>query len=139
RNEGLLATHELARGARLLPAWNGAGAKARPLLDRREENLLRGLGFKIEPCDGVTSILRAGPNGKKLAIAVLLRPEEAPEVENENRFSGLSPVSYALSVADKEGLPYVVVSQASKLRLYPARLNVGVGRRGRTETFVEIH
>src|SRR5207249_3698733 len=67
------------------------------------------------------------------------RPDEAPEVENENRFSGLSPVSYGLSVADNEGLPYLVVSQASKLRLYPARLNVGVGRRGRTETFIEIH
>ncbi len=88
--------------------------------------------------DGATSILRASQDGKKLAVAVLLRPGEAPEVEAD-RFNGLSPVSYALTVADKEALPYVVVSQATKLRLYPVRLNVGVGRRGRTETFVEIH
>ena len=71
-------------------------------------------------------------------MAVLLRPDESPELEAD-RFSGLSPVSYALTVADREGLPYVVVSQATKLRLYPVRLNVGVGRRGRTETFVEVH
>jgi hypothetical protein len=56
-----------------------------------------------------------------------------------DRFSGLSPVSYALTVADRESLPYVVVSQATKLRLYPVRLNFGVGRRGRTETYVEVH
>lgn len=138
RNEGLLATHELARGARKLPIWDDAGGKASPLLARREQALLKGLGFKIEPHDNATSILRAGPNGKKLAVAVLLRPGEAPEVEAD-RFAGLSPVSYALTVADRESLPYLVVSQATKLRLYPVRLNVGVGRRGRTETFVEVH
>ena len=138
RNEGLLATHELTFGAPGHKEWDSAGAKARPLLAKREESLLKGLGFKIEPCDSATSILRVGPSGKKVAVAVLLRPEESPDVE-ANRFSGLSPVSYALTVADREGLPYVVVSQATKLRLYPVRLNVGVGRRGRTETFVEVH
>jgi hypothetical protein len=138
RNEGLLATHELAHGARDLPIWQSAGARARPLLARREEDLLKALGFRIEPCDGATSILRAGPNGKRVALAVLLRPGESPDVEAD-RFSALSPVSYALTVADRESLPYVVVSQATKLRLYPVRLNVGVGRRGRTETFVEVH
>ena len=37
RNEGLLATHELAHGARHLPVWGDAGARARPILARREE------------------------------------------------------------------------------------------------------
>jgi hypothetical protein len=138
RNEGLLATHELARGAPRLPAWDDAGARARPLLAARQEALLKGLGFQIVPCDGATSLLRAGPNGKKVALAVLLRPGETPEVEND-RFNGLSPVSYALTVADREGVPYLVVAQPTTLRLYPVRLGVGVGRRGRTETFVEIH
>src|SRR5262249_27425288 len=52
---------------------------------------------------------------------------------------GLSPVSYAMAVADRENLPYVVVSQGSRLRLYPVKINVGVGRRGRTETYLEVH
>jgi hypothetical protein len=105
---------------------------------RGDETLLRALGYTIEPADGATSILRAGPKGAKLAVAVLLRPGEAPDLEGD-RFSGLSPVSYALHVADREHLPYVVVARGGQLRLYPVKMGVGVGRRGRTETYLEIH
>lgn len=138
RNEGFLATHELVRGVPRLADWEGAGRKARQVLSRRGEDLLRSLGFKIEPCDQVTSILRAGTNGKKAAVAVLLNQNESPELQAD-RFGKLSPVSYALAVADRENLPYVVVLQGSKLRLYPVKVGVGVGRRGRTETYVEVH
>lgn len=137
RNEGLLATHELAHGARHLPMWSGAGEQARPILARSEEALLKALGFQVSQHDGATSILRASQDGRKLAVAVLLRPGEAPEMEAD-RFNGLSPVSYALTVADKEALPYVVVSQATKLRLYPVRLNVGVDCRGPAGLLVTI-
>ena len=69
---------------------------------------------------------------------MLLHQSESPELQAD-RFGGLSPVSYALAVADRENLPYVIVSQGSKLRLYPVKVGVGVGRRGRTETYVELH
>jgi hypothetical protein len=100
--------------------------------------LLRSLGFAIQPVDQVTALLRAGVNGKRAAIAVLLRPDESPDL-GAARFSDLSPASYALTLADNEGVPYVIVAQGGKLRLYPTGLGVGVGRRGRTETFVEVH
>lgn len=116
RNEGLLSTHELAHDTRNLPSWAPAGERARPLLGQRGEALLKGLGFHIEPHAGPTSILRAGPDGKRMAVAVLLRPDESPEAEAQ-RFSMLSPVSYALSVADRQDLPYVVVCQPTKVRL----------------------
>lgn len=142
RNEGFLATHELATGVKRTQrwemAWANAEKKARPLLAQRGDGLLRALGFQIEPCDQVTAVLRAGPSGKKVAVAVLLHQSESPELQGE-RFSGLSPTSYALAVADRENVPYVVVSHGSKLRLYPVKVGVGVGRRGRTETYVEIH
>ncbi len=142
RNEGFLATHELARGLRLSEqwrrAWADANQKAKAILANRGDTLLRSLGFHIEKVDQVTSVLRAGVNGKKIAVAVLLSQAEAPELQAD-RFGGLSPVSYALAVADRENLPYVVVSQGSKLRLYPVKVGVGVGRRGRTETYVEAH
>jgi hypothetical protein len=138
RNEGFLATHELTVGARRLDAWEPAAAKARRVLDRRGEALLRGLGFKIEPHNQVTSVLRAGANGTRVAVAVLLHQAEAPDLEAD-RFSGLSPVSYAMAVADQENLPYVVLVQGTRLRLYPVKINVGVGRRGRTETYLEVH
>jgi hypothetical protein len=142
RNEGLLATHELERGVRISPAWSQAWTEAerkgRPVLGRRDHELLRSLGFAIEPCDQVTSILRTGESSKRAAVAVLLNQNESPELQ-ASRFGNLSPVSYALAVADREGLPYVLVLQGSKLRLYPVKVGVGVGRRGRTETYVEIH
>ncbi|MDD3643485.1 MAG: hypothetical protein PHQ19_08500, partial [Candidatus Krumholzibacteria bacterium] len=136
RNEGLLATHELRAGARLRPDWIDAGRSARGALSRRGTELLRALGFGIERCDGATSILRAGE--RKVAVAVLLERDEAPELSAE-RFSGLSPITYALSIADRENLDWVVVQHGAKLRIYPTRVGVGVGRRGRTETFIECH
>jgi len=140
-NNGFLATHELARGIRAerwAQAWGAAEHKSRPLLAERGDPLLRKLGFHIEKVDQVTSLLRVGTDGKRVAVAVLLHQSESPELQAD-RFGGLSPVSYALAVADRENLPYVIVSQGSKLRLYPVKVGVGVGRRGRTETYVEVH
>jgi len=136
RNEGFLATHELRAGARQRPDWVEARRKAQPALAKRGADLLRALGFAIEPCDGVTSILCAGK--RKVAVAVLLARDESPELSGE-RFSGLSPITYALTVADRENLPWVVVQHGVKVRVYPVRVGVGVGRRGRTETYVECH
>jgi len=138
RNEGFLSTHELAHGARLLPSWNDAHSKASNLLGRADRGLLTGLGFETERCDQVTSILRTKTNGTRVALAVLLQPTESPD-GNTPRFSDLSPVAYAMSVAERENLPYVLVVHGRKLRLYPVRTGFGVAQRGRTETFVEVH
>ncbi len=141
RNEGFLATHALEairRIERHRELWSESTARARPLLQAQGDALIRSLGFKAEALNQVTSILRAGANAKKVAVAVLLRQEESPELSTP-RFTDMSPVSYALAVADRENIPYVLISQGSKLRLYPAKVGVGVGRRGRTETYVEVH
>ncbi len=66
----------------------------------------------------------------------MLCEEESPEAGN-NRFNSLSPVSYALKKADDENLPWVLLTQGSRIRLYATANEVGVGRRGRTETFIE--
>ncbi|MFH1276827.1 MAG: hypothetical protein ABIK65_00380 [Candidatus Eisenbacteria bacterium] len=136
RNEGFLATHELRVGARGRADWADAGRKARGALAKRGDELLRALGFRIERHDGATSILRTGD--RKVAVAVLLTRDESPDLAGE-RFSGLSPISYALAVADREGLPWVVVQHGAKVRVHPVRVGLGVGRRGRTETCVECH
>lgn len=119
RNEGFLATHELRVGARQRPDWREAGEGARRTLGKRGRDLLTGLGFQIEPFDRVTSILRAGE--RKVALAVLLERHESPELPAE-RFSSLSPVSYALAVADRENLPYVVIQHGAKVRIHPTRV-----------------
>ncbi|HXF44774.1 MAG TPA: hypothetical protein VNK91_01515, partial [Burkholderiaceae bacterium] len=137
RNEGLLATHELRAGVKAHEAYATAAARAKAAVGRQDRALLEALGYRIERLDNATSILR-GADQKRLALAVLLERHEAPELPSE-RFAQLTPLSYALSVADREGLPFVVVCQGAKLRLYPARIGVGVGQRSRTETFIEAH
>ena len=136
RNEGFLATHELQTGARQRPDWDSASQKSKRVLGRQGQELLSSLGFEIEAHDRVTSVLRAGDH--KVGLAVLLSRDESPELQAE-RFSSLSPIAYAMAVADRENLPYVVVQQGAKIRVYPTRMGVGVGRRGRTETYVECH
>ena len=75
---------------------------------------------------------------RKTAVAVLL--DQSEEIDSASpRFDGVSPVSYALAQADREHLDYVMVVAGATLRLYPAKPGIGTGRRGRSETFVEIN
>ncbi|MDW8444966.1 MAG: phospholipase D-like domain-containing protein [Acetobacteraceae bacterium] len=135
RNEGLFSDHELARGARLRPDWAAAQSRAAPLLGVGGLELLHRLGFEVRKLDGVTHLLRAGTRDR--AVAVLLNAGESPE-SAAPRFQNLSPVSWALAMADQRNLPWVVVVQGDRLRLYPVALGIGVGRRGRTETWIEM-
>ncbi|MBF2755896.1 MAG: hypothetical protein ISN29_11665 [Gammaproteobacteria bacterium AqS3] len=90
------------------------------------------MGFTSQRLDNLTQLLLH--KQERTALAVLLNESEIPEV-GSGRFNNLSPVSYALTKADKERLPWVLVIQGDRIRLYNTK-NVGVGRRGRTETYV---
>ena len=133
-NEGLLALHELEHGAPTREDWADAGRKAGGTLGTRDDALLTALGFRIEKLDNLTSLLRSGD--RRTALAVMLRETESPEAGTA-RFNNLSPVSYALAKADSENLSWVIVVQGNRLRLYSTAVDAGVGRRGRTETFIE--
>lgn len=136
RNEGLLASHELAVGVRRRYDWESGRTKAAQALGRGGEKLLSALGFSLEKHDGLTWTLRS--KDRKTALAVMLDQSESAEAGNQ-RFAGLSPITYALTVADRENLPWVVVVQDTRIRLYPVELGKGVGRRARSETYVECH
>ena len=133
-NEGLLAMHELEHGAPERPDWDEARRKAAAAVGTREESLLTALGFQVQRLDNLTSLLRGVD--RRVALAVMLRETESPEAGTE-RFNSLSPVSYALAKADSESLSWVVLVQGNRLRLYATDVDAGVGRRGRTETFIE--
>ena len=134
RNEGLLALHELQHGVPRRTDWKDAKTKAASVLGKRDNDLLRALGFQIERLDNLTSLLRSGT--RRTALAVLLRESESAET-GAARFNNLSPISYALKKADDENLDWVVLVQGNRLRLYASAVNAGIGRRGRTETYVE--
>jgi hypothetical protein len=134
RNEGLLAVHELEKGSPLRGDWQEACAKSRGVIGRHGNELLSKLGFSIEKLDNLTQLLRSGD--QRTALAVLLDQSESVEASTP-RFNSLSPISYAISKATSENLPWVIMVQGDRLRLYSTKIGVGVGRRGRTETYLE--
>ncbi len=136
RNAGLFAMHELEHGVPARPDWAKAAAAARPMLALRGRPLVERLGFKVDQLPGPASLLLAGGN-RRVAVAVFLeRPDQIEPAAT--LFDHLSPVSFALAKADEHNLDYVVVSAGTTLRIYPVKPGVGTGRRGRTETFVEL-
>ena len=136
RNVGLLATQELQAGVPDRPDWDNAVVKASPLLGLRGRQLMEGLGFGVEALRYNASMLTI--NGAKRAVAVFCDEEEPFEAPAQ-RFNNASPVSRALAVADQEGVHWVVLTRSSEIRLYAARPDTGVGRKGRAETFVELN
>ena len=133
-NEGLVALHELQYGTPGRQDWAEAKRKAAGVLGKRDVDLLGALGFQVERIDNLTSLLRSGD--RRTALAVMLRDSESHEAGTP-RFNNLSPVNYALTKADAENLPWVVLVQGNRLRLYSTAFDTGVGRRGRTETYIE--
>ena len=129
-NKGLLSLHALTHGAR----DSRATERARGVLGKSEKDLLTALGFTSRRLDNKTELLSA-KGEERTALAVLLKEDEDPKMGSA-RFSHLSPISYALTKADKEKLPWVVMIQGDRIRLYNTE-NIGVGRRGRTETYIE--
>ena len=133
-NEGLLALHELEHGVPKRGDWADAKRKAYAALNKRDRDLLGALGFQVEDLDNLTCLLRS--KDRRAALAVMLRENESAEAGSA-RFNSLSPISYALKKADDENLPWVVLTQGNRLRLYSTAVDAGVGRRGRTETYIE--
>ncbi len=134
RNEGLFALHELEHGVPQRNDLKQASKNAKSTLEKKGLDLLNALGFSIEPLDNLTSVLRS--NDRKVALAVMLHANESVE-GNELRFNQLSPVSYTFRKVDNEDIKWIIFTQESRIRLYTTDINIGVGRRGRTETYIE--
>lgn len=136
RNSGLFALHELEAGVPRRADWAEATGKGRAALGARGRELIGDLGFSIEATAGPASILVA--RDTKVAIALFLEREDQIEAASP-RFDNVSPITHALAKADQEHLDYVVVAAGATLRVYPVKPGIGTGRRGRTETFVEVN
>ena len=134
RNAGLVATQELRHGVPARHDWHAARDQGKRLLGYRGRALIERLGFGVELLTTTSAVLTVA--GAKRAVAIFLDEGESFE-ESGARF-GTSAVSHALALADRESLPWVVLTRARQIRLYAAHKDVGVGRKGRAETFVEI-
>lgn len=136
RNKGLLATHELRVGVPQRADWSEATTRAAPLLGLRDRDLVRGLGFTIEP-RAQHFVLRAGGEAAR-AVAVFLQDTEQPD-QPAARYNNQTPVTYALTHADRDSLPWVVAVRNGTIRLYSTATSGAAGQRGRAETFLELN
>ena len=133
-NEGMLALHNLTTTARTRADWGQASQQADTAAKQSGEALLSALGYSVKKLDNLTKVLRS--SDKRTALAVLLGENESIE-GGSSRFNTLSPISYAMSKADEENLTWIIIVRGNRIRLYSAEVGKGVGRRGRTETFIE--
>lgn len=133
-NAGMLALHNLTTSAPTRADWGAAGESARRAAAREGESLLTTLGYSVEKLDNLTKVLRS--SDKRTALAVLLNEDESIE-SGSPRFNSMSPISYAMSKADDENLTWIVIVKGNRIRLYSNEPGKGVGRRGRTETYIE--
>jgi hypothetical protein len=134
-NSGLFATHELRLGVRARPDWQEACTTSEPMLALRSESLIRKLGYTPEAIGSNAILLKA--NGvKSRAVAVMLKEQESFDGASV-RFA-VSPVAFGLKVAEQREVSWLMVLRGSQLRLYPAKLNLGVGRKGLSETYFEV-
>ena len=136
RNAGMFATHYLRSGVPQRADWEGACDVGRPLLSKTDRALVEALGYAIERRDTSTSLLRV--DGAARAIAIFLQETESAEGAAQ-RYGGVSPATHALAAADREGLPFVILTRGRQIRIYAAGPDMGVGRKGRAETFVELN
>ncbi|WP_331232220.1 Eco57I restriction-modification methylase domain-containing protein [Natronorarus salvus] len=138
RNQGLLSTHELKVGVPDRPDWDDATARAREILDENSRDLIAELGYEIERLSDQSHLLKDVSDSRETAVAIFLQDDESFD-RAQDRFTGQSPVSYALNEADKKNLDYVIANSNNTLRLYTTNPDAGFGSRGRTDTFVEAN
>lgn len=131
-NSGLFATHYLQESVRHRRDWDQAVAVSNALLDRRGVELITALGYESEGLGSGALLLKSGdspPHG----VAVLIQQSESFDAMS-SRFDA-SPVAYGLKWAAQQRVPWLLIVRGSELRLYPAKPEVGVGRRSQSETY----
>ncbi|WP_343908562.1 Eco57I restriction-modification methylase domain-containing protein [Nocardioides aquiterrae] len=134
-NQGLFASHELRHGVPARNDWSAARATGEPLLGKTGADLVAGLGYQATAHGSIAQVLST--DGTRHAVAVLLNEGELFDRPG-HRFGSVSPVTHGLSIAQEQNLPWLIVIRGTQLRLYPAKPDVGVGRKGQSETFVEL-
>jgi hypothetical protein len=135
KNSGLFANHELRVGVPARADWQAACERSAALLASKGQQLIEKLGFKVGRA-GAHAMVLSGKGPHPQAIAVMLDEREAFDADSP-RFA-VSPVAYGLRMAEQQGVPWLIMLRGTQLRLYPARIEFGVGRKGLAETFFEV-
>jgi len=135
RNRGLFATYHLRENTKRRPDWSRFQNDSRKIVHSRSRQLIQDLGFVVSETSNHAMVLNDSRDTTR-AVALLLDESESFDGES-SRFHS-SPVSWGLSVAAEQGVPWLIMLRREQLRLYPARDGVGVGQKGQTETYLEL-
>ncbi|AXV09964.1 hypothetical protein DVS28_b0194 (plasmid) [Euzebya pacifica] len=135
-NRGLFATHHLRTGVPDRPDWDDARTTAEPAMDKVDRELVAALGWTIEP-QGVHEVLRDPDDQTARAVAVFLAPDESADVASVKR-NNTSPVSWAMTHADRNNIPWVVTVQDRAIRLYSTATSGAAGQGSRETTYAEL-
>lgn len=135
KNSGLFANHELRVGVPARADWQAACERAVAMLSYKGVQLIEKLGYRVGRA-GAHAMVLSGKGPHPQAIAVMLDEREAFDADSP-RFA-VSPVAYGLRMAEQQGVPWLIMLRGTQLRLYPARIEFGVGRKGLAETFFEV-
>lgn len=136
RNVGLLATHALVRLDTEQLDWVEIVNKAQRAIGYRGTDLVVALGFDVTELAAGVSLLQKGREPR--AVAIFCEGNESFDTPS-HRLNGVAPVALALAHAQSHDIPWVLLTRASEIRLYTARADVGVGGRGRTDTYLEAN
>lgn len=134
-NQGLFASHELRHGVPSRGDWDAARVVGQSLLGKTGSALISALGYTTTAHGSLAQVLSSGPT--RHAVAVLLNENELFDRPGQ-RFGAVSPVTQGLALAQEQNLPWLVVMRGTQVRLYPAKPDIGVGRKGQSETYVEL-
>ncbi len=137
-NNGLFAKYHLEHNVSGRPDWTRKGEQAKALRDLRGQRLIEALGFRATSGPGGSLILTAaeGDSDAPQAVAVLL--DEAEHFDAKSPRYQLTPIAFALAVAQRRELPWVIGLRKDHIRLYPGKDGIGVGQKGQVETYFEI-
>ena len=133
-SQGLFAIRELTWGVPRRPDWAAASARSRALMatSPRGAALVQGLGFDSRTIPGNALLLSVHGEPPR-AVAILLRDDESFDAESA-RFAK-SPIYHGLEIARQNNVRWLLVARGPQLRLYPTAPDIGVGRRGATQTY----
>lgn len=134
-NLGMFAAHALIERARDFPEWESAAPSSQTLRAKSGRALVEALGYTVEQTGQVTEVLRS-EDDRATAIAVFLDQGEAPDAAAA-RFGGQTPVGAALARAERDNIPFVLITRGSSIRLHVTGRLQGVGRKGPAETLVQ--
>lgn len=133
-NRGLFSAQELASGVPSRRDWQEHCIRSNPLLNYKGLELLDKMGWKTSAYG--SSAQRLAVDEEDRALAVVLTTDERFE-RRSSRLGG-SPVAHGLALAAECDIPWLILISGSRLRIHSSRPDVGVGKKGQTETYFEL-